>query len=142
MEFDSERVWLNVRKAETQDLINRVTVYRQGMEEDALSIIERELHNRGITQEELEQNVPNPFNPSTRIVYVVPTGGEVRVTLDVFDVNGRRIRRLASERPSTGRVAIEWDGRDDAGRAMASGVYFYRLVAGATTITRRMTLLK
>jgi parallel beta-helix repeat protein len=91
---------------------------------------------------QLEQNVPNPFNPSTRIVYVVPTGGEVRVTLDVFDVNGRRIRRLASERPSTGRVAIEWDGRDDAGRAMASGVYFYRLVAGATTITRRMTLLK
>jgi flagellar hook assembly protein FlgD len=73
---------------------------------------------------------------------VVPTGGDVRVTLDVFDVNGRRIRRLASERPSTGRVAIEWDGRDDAGRAMASGVYFYRLVAGATTITRRMTLLK
>ncbi len=90
----------------------------------------------------LEQNVPNPFNPSTRIVYVVQSPGEVRVNLDVFDVRGRRVRQLARERPSTGQVVVVWDGRDDHGREVSSGVYFYRLVAGPTTITRRMTLLK
>jgi len=62
--------------------------------------------------------------------------------LDVFDVRGRLVRRLAHERPSTGQVVVAWDGRDDDGREVSSGMYFYRLVAGATTITRRMTLLK
>ncbi len=90
----------------------------------------------------LEQNAPNPFNPSTRIVYVVESSMEVRVNLDVFDVRGRRVRQLVHERPSTGQVAVVWDGRDDDGREASSGVYFYRLVAGPTTITRRMTLLK
>ncbi len=90
----------------------------------------------------LEQNVPNPFNPSTRIAYVVQSPTDVRVNLDVFDVSGRRVRQLVHERPSTGQVVVAWDGRDDDGRDVASGVYFYRLVAGTTTITRRMTLLK
>jgi parallel beta-helix repeat protein len=90
----------------------------------------------------LEQNAPNPFNPSTRIAYLVQSSTEVRVSLDVFDVRGRRVRQLVRDRPSTGRVVVVWDGRDDDGRAASSGVYFYRLVAGPTTITRRMTLLK
>jgi len=90
----------------------------------------------------LEQNMPNPFNPSTRIVYVVQSPTEVRVNLDVFDVHGRRVRQLVHDHPSTGQVAVVWDGRDDDGREASSGVYFYRLVAGTITITRRMTLLK
>ena len=90
----------------------------------------------------LEQNAPNPFNPSTRIVYVVESPTAVQVNLDVFDVSGRRVRQLAKDRPSMGQVVVAWDGRDDAGGEVSSGVYFYRLVAGSTTITRRMTLLK
>lgn len=90
----------------------------------------------------LQQNTPNPFNPSTRIVYAVPSGVEGRVNLDVFDVRGRRVRQLVSDRPSTGQVAVVWDGRDDNGRELSSGAYFYRLVAGQTTLTRQMTLLK
>lgn len=90
----------------------------------------------------LEQNAPNPFNPSTRIAYTVQSPTAVRVNLDVFDVHGRLVRQLAHERPSTGQVVVAWDGRDDKGREASSGVYFYRLVAGSTTITRRMTLLK
>jgi flagellar hook assembly protein FlgD len=66
----------------------------------------------------------------------------VRVDLFVYDVHGRRVRELLRQRPSTGQVVVSWDGRDDAGREVSSGVYFYRLTAGETTITRRMTLLK
>ena len=90
----------------------------------------------------LEQNAPNPFNPSTRIAYVVQSPTAVRVNLDVFDVRGRLVRQLVHERPSTGQVVVAWDGRDDNGQEVSSGMYFYRLVAGPTTITRRMTLLK
>ena len=90
----------------------------------------------------LGQNVPNPFNPTTRIVYVVESPTAVRVNLDVFDVRGRLVRQLVHERLSTGQVVVQWDGRDENGQAASSGVYFYRLVAGSTTITRRMTLLK
>lgn len=90
----------------------------------------------------LGQNAPNPFNPSTQIIYVVPSQAQVNVNLDVFDVSGRLVRQLVHERPSTGQVIVAWDGRDDDGREASSGVYFYRLVAGPTTITRRMTLLK
>jgi flagellar hook assembly protein FlgD len=88
----------------------------------------------------LEQNVPNPFNPSTQIVYTVRAAG-LRVDLDVFDVRGRLVRTLVDGRPSSGRVVVVWDGRDDDGREAPSGVYFYRLTAGRTTVTRRMTLL-
>ena len=91
---------------------------------------------------QLEQNVPNPFNPSTRITYVVQSPTAVRVNLDVFDVRGRLVRQLVHDRASTGQVVVAWDGRDDDGGEVSSGVYFYRLVAGSTTITRRMTLLK
>ncbi|HEU4366512.1 MAG TPA: FlgD immunoglobulin-like domain containing protein, partial [Candidatus Krumholzibacteria bacterium] len=90
----------------------------------------------------LEQNAPNPFNPSTRIVYVVRSPEAVRVSLDIFDARGRLVRRLVRQRPTAGPATATWDGRDDAGREVSSGVYFYRLTAGATTITRRMTLLK
>jgi flagellar hook assembly protein FlgD len=89
----------------------------------------------------LEQNAPNPFNPSTRIAYTVSAVG-ARVDIGVFDVRGSLVRTLVDGRPSSGRVVVVWDGRDDAGREVPSGVYFYRLTAGPTTITRRMTLLK
>lgn len=91
---------------------------------------------------DLEQNVPNPFNPSTVITFDVPAASGARVSLDVFDVRGAHVRSLVRGRPATGPARVAWDGRDDAGRRMASGVYLYRLVAGATVRTRRMTLLK
>jgi parallel beta-helix repeat protein len=87
----------------------------------------------------LEQNVPNPFNPTTRIEYEVQSGA---VSLDVFDVMGRHVRELVHAGNASGRSIVEWDGRDDNGRAVSSGVYFYRLRAGSSTVTKRMTLLK
>jgi hypothetical protein len=88
----------------------------------------------------LHANVPNPFNPTTTIHYELPAAGHV--TLDVLDVRGRLVRTLVNGRVEAGRRAVLWEGRDDDGQRVASGVYFYRLRAGAFVETRRMVLLK
>ncbi len=85
-------------------------------------------------------NVPNPFNPSTRIPFVLARAG--RVELTVYDVHGARVRRLVSGPRPAGRHEVTWDGRDDSGRPVASGVYIARLRSGPATAARRMVLLK
>jgi hypothetical protein len=95
----------------------------------------------GAKEYELSNNYPNPFNPQTRIEFAIPKESTVNVA--VYDVHGRLIRNLvASERHSAGRYALEWDGTDDAGAKVASGVYFCRMVAGQYAATKKMTLLK
>jgi hypothetical protein len=84
--------------------------------------------------------VPNPFNPSTRLQFGVATAGPV--TIDVFDARGRHVRSLLHEARQPGIATVQWDGRDDAGHSVASGVYVARLQAAGATATRRMTLLK
>ncbi|MDH4036476.1 MAG: T9SS type A sorting domain-containing protein [Candidatus Krumholzibacteria bacterium] len=88
----------------------------------------------------LHTNHPNPFNPSTTIRYELAAAGDVR--LRVFDAAGRLVRTLVETSQGAGAHDVTFDGRDDAGRPMASGVYFYRLDAGTTTQTRKMVLLK
>jgi hypothetical protein len=89
---------------------------------------------------ELLANHPNPFNPSTTIGYTLATSGRVRLT--VFDTAGRRVRSLVDADESRGPHSVVFDGRDDAGSGLASGVYFYRLETGVVTRTRKMVLLK
>jgi hypothetical protein len=89
---------------------------------------------------ELHANHPNPFNPSTTISYRLGEAGRVRLT--IYDAAGRHVRTLADRAEAAGEHAVVFDGRDDAGRALASGVYFYRLDAGDVTRTRKMVLLK
>lgn len=88
----------------------------------------------------LEQNVPNPFNPATTIRFTVPEACHVR--LDIFDVAGRRVRSLIDNPFRAGRFHAVWDGTNDGGRRVASGVYFYRLVAGKHRDTKKMMLLR
>lgn len=90
----------------------------------------------------LEQNAPNPFGTSTRIVVTVPSGGDARVSLDVFDARGRRVRSLVQDRVVSGSLAVAWDARDDQGRSVPSGVYFCRLTTPTGVMTRRMTLVR
>ena len=71
------------------------------------------------------QNVPNPFNPATRIDFSVNTTG--KATLRIYDSEGRLVRTLLDEPKSRGNYSIYWNGRDDSGRQMVSGVYFYEL---------------
>jgi hypothetical protein len=88
----------------------------------------------------LEQNYPNPFNPATRISFYMPLAG--LADLAIFDLLGRRVRTLVSGDIAAGDHEITWDGRDQAGHDVASGVYVYRLQAGESTQARRMTLVR
>ena len=88
----------------------------------------------------LHANAPNPFNAETLIRFDLPT--EARVSIEVYNALGQKVRTLLQERRAAGRYQIGWDSRDDAGRALASGVYFYRLIAEEFVQTRRMMLAK
>jgi hypothetical protein len=88
-------------------------------------------------------NAPNPFTAATQTVirYDLREGSAVR--LNIYDVTGRRVRALMNGiRQASGRYPVSWDGRDDHGRAVAPGIYLYRLEAGPFTASRRMVLLK
>ena len=89
---------------------------------------------------ELFANQPNPFNPSTTIRYSLEAAGSVRLL--VYDTTGRRVRSLVQGSESAGEHSVAFDGRDDRGDVLASGVYFYRLEAGSVVKTRKMVLLK
>jgi hypothetical protein len=89
---------------------------------------------------ELYQNTPNPFNPSTLIQFNLP--GAAAVRLEVFDLRGRRVATLANNEYPAGIHAVHWSGRDDSGRPLADGVYFYRLRSDKLSLTRKMVLLK
>ena len=88
----------------------------------------------------LGRNYPNPFNPGTTISYDLPR--QAQVTLEVFNVVGRKVATLVNGRQEAGHRTVQWDGRDDSGAATASGVYFYRLSAGEFVATAKMVLLK
>ncbi len=88
----------------------------------------------------LEQNLPNPFGVVTEIRFRVPE--MTRVALRVYDVLGHAVRTLMDAPLAAGPQVARWDGRDDRGRAVASGVYLCRLEAGARFIQRRMTLIR
>jgi hypothetical protein len=90
----------------------------------------------------LAQNYPNPFNPTTTIDFALPSGQPARVALVVYDVTGARVRTLVDRTLPGGRHSIRWDGRNEAGSPVGSGVYFYRLSAAGATQTRKMVLLK
>jgi hypothetical protein len=88
----------------------------------------------------LYQNYPNPFNPETEIRFDMPRAGEVE--LAVFNILGQEVRRLVAGDMAAGSHHVTWDGRDDAGQAVSSGIYFYRLKTGETSLRKKMVLLK
>lgn len=81
------------------------------------------------TEFKLHQNYPNPFNPETIIEYDLP--GAYQVAVEIFNTVGQRIRLVSSQVQGPGRAAVTWDGRDDQGQAMVSGMYFYQITASA-----------
>jgi len=88
----------------------------------------------------VEPNHPNPFNPVTRIGFELREPGEVR--LEIYDPRGRRIAGSRQVFGAAGRHEFVWDGTNDAGRPVASGVYLYTLTAGDVSVTRKMLLAK
>jgi hypothetical protein len=88
----------------------------------------------------LFQNHPNPFNPSTEIRFQLPEADWVIVR--IFNALGQEIRRLEDKQYEAGLYSIRWDGKDDAGNAVASGVYLYQLQAGSFSQVRKMNLVR
>jgi len=89
----------------------------------------------------LYQNSPNPFNPTTVIRYDVPAGGG-KVSIRIYDVGGRLIHTLVDGNVTPGRKSATWNAKDAHGNPVSSGIYFFRLSAGSTTLTKKMILLK
>jgi hypothetical protein len=90
---------------------------------------------------QLEQNYPNPFNPNTRLRFSIPRAAAV--DLAIYDVHGQLIKNLIlHEGYAPGKYAAEWDGTNNAGMKVASGVYFSRLQVGQFSATKKMALVK
>jgi hypothetical protein len=110
--------------------------------------IEFLLHGTGMRRNErslparfaLHQNAPNPFNPTTVIPYDLPS--PAHVTLKLYSVDGRLVRTLQDGSQNAGFYRPQWDGTDNRGEHVSSGVYFCRLTAGAFVATNKMVLLK
>ncbi len=92
----------------------------------------------------LGQNYPNPFNPSTTIAYDIPDdqASSVQVSLKVYNVRGQVVKTLVNTAKDAGHYVVQWDGTNENGETISSGVYFYRIKAGDFVTTRKMVLLK
>ena len=93
------------------------------------------------TRYALYQNYPNPSNCRTTIKYDVPVNTRI-VTLKVFNLLGQVVRTLVNEKKSTGQYSVTWDGKDNSGGLVASGIYFYVLKSGDFIQVKKMTLTK
>lgn len=88
----------------------------------------------------LAQNYPNPFNKTTQIEYYLKNGGDVK--LEIYNVRGEMIKRLIDSAQMAGKYAVLWDGTDDVGNDVPSGMYFYRLYAENNIVTKSLLILK
>ncbi len=94
-------------------------------------------------QYKLAQNYPNPFNPTTTIRVGIPEDGKSRhITLKIYNVLGKIVKTLVDGTLQPGYHKFEWDGKNDQGNTVSSGIYFYRLQAGPTSIMHKMILLR
>ena len=86
--------------------------------------------------------MPNPFNPSTAIRFVVPNGPALEYRVEIYDAAGRVVRHLDRKLAQPGLNEVIWNGKDDQGASVGSGVYLYRLELGAERLVSKMVLVK
>ena len=100
-----------------------------------------ELNLTGLpTNYQLSQNYPNPFNPSTTIEFDVPRSSFV--SIDIYNQLGQKVNNLVHQKVVAGSYRVDWDGRDNMGNQVATGIYFYRMQAGDYIENKKMILLK
>jgi flagellar hook assembly protein FlgD len=97
----------------------------------------------GIESYNLSQNYPNPFNPVTVIQYAV-SGKQtpILVSLKIYNILGQKVKTVVDESQKAGNYEVVWDGKDDKGNDVSSGIYFYTLISGDFSTSRKMTFLK
>ncbi|MCC7429888.1 T9SS type A sorting domain-containing protein, partial [bacterium] len=96
--------------------------------------------NQVVKDYKLSQNYPNPFNPSTKIDFSIPS--KAKIELEIFNVLGQKVKTLVSKALPSGNYSAVWNGTDNAGNLVGSGVYFYRLKSGDFAETKKMVFLK
>ena len=89
---------------------------------------------------QLLQNYPNPFNPTTTIQYQLPKAADVKI--QIFNSMGQLVRNLEQSCQQPGNYQVIWDGRNDLGQLVPSGLYYYQIISGGHKKVRKMTLLK
>jgi hypothetical protein len=118
-------------------------VYRLAAVDNPSDVFETDRIYVPVSRAELDQTFPNPFNPTTTIQYFVPEGaGAQRVSLVIYDVSGARVRTLVNSDQRSGKFTVTWDGRNNSGDTVGSGVYFYRIQLPGFADTKKMILLK
>ncbi|UCD64185.1 MAG: T9SS type A sorting domain-containing protein [Candidatus Zixiibacteriota bacterium] len=139
---DSQYVLVKMTVAQGTDRLNSITKLRAILNElFELTVPGPRQHRSGETDQlTVIQNHPNPFNPSTTISYSLPARAEV--TVDIFNILGRKVKNLVSETQPAGVHSVVWDGTDQGGHAVSTGVYFYRIKAGEEVQKKKMLLLK
>jgi hypothetical protein len=117
-----------------------VMLFKDAMLWDAIKDFSDKLPNN----ENLLQNYPNPFNPQTTIRYSVGANGisPKMVELSIYNITGQKVCTLVSGMQSAGQHEVIWDGTDEAGKSVASGIYFYRIKTGDFVQTKRMLLMR
>ena len=88
----------------------------------------------------LNQNYPNPFNPETEIIYSLRENS--KVSLNIYNIKGQKVKQLISDQLPEGQHSVVWNGKDDNGKSVSSGIYFYKLKTENYEKTKRMVLLK
>jgi len=132
-DFDKEKLQLSLKEAILADPTAVVIPVDKG------EVVLPKLFSLG-------QNYPNPFNPTTTIRFEIGIGGgpqqSVQTSLKVYNILGQRVKTLVDEPKSPGVYYQTWDGKDEQGNKVSSGVYFYQLRAGGYNQTKKMVLLK
>jgi len=105
-----------------------------------MSIDEEKIISEGPESFQLFQNYPNPFNPTTTIKYDLPK--PAKVVLKIYNILGQEVRTLVDARETAGYKSVVWDGRNNAGASVASGVYFYRIAAENFSKVRKMLIIR
>lgn len=90
----------------------------------------------------MKQNYPNPFNPITVIRYSISSARPIHTSLKIYNILGQKLRTLVDEPKRAGNYEVIWDGKDDKGKEVASGIYFYRLKVAEFIECKKMLLLK
>lgn len=88
----------------------------------------------------ISQNAPNPFNPETTIAYTLPEPSRVKIL--IYNVLGQKVRTLVNAHKPVGVYRVTWDGKNDSGHSVSSGLYLYKITAGPFTGIRKMLVLK
>ncbi|MBU0561803.1 MAG: T9SS type A sorting domain-containing protein [Bacteroidetes bacterium] len=104
------------------------------------SVEEQRLIQQVISSFKLHQNYPNPFNPNTTIEYTIPSFGQVEI--NIFDIQGGVVRSLEKSQKHPGNHIVIWDGRNNNGTSVASGIYFCHVQYNGKMLTKKLALIK